>query len=788
MRTINYLLLLVSLSYFPTSLTAQDSQFNELFKSLDSANFNLKIGLNPGVYYKKLSNRSLFLEIIKGTSAIGKIRMSGGKIVYLNYQFSQPVILSDIGNEHCDGLYIKSILFQNDFLSIDSFSVSKKKYCKASDLKNIKALRNNLAKPDSINKVLRGSLFKSESMTEWDSCTSNFNNCKSIKNIVESVSLETPDGYIRFKKDFKFLIGDQTNYSNYIITGDSDFVKFSQLDVITDPLSCEINATGTFSTLREANLESQGCKFKLGSPNFSDLQIRLSSKIGITRLSGNIKAITNDAFIESMGANTSCFFIGNGSEINFQNFELVNLPENCVHLKIGMGSTISMNIDSAELTVNELTSLRLINSKIRTLQIFGEFFSEKKTNYIQASAFDVTFNLRDSKIAVNPYSTLFITAGNFHARSLEMNTTLYPFVRGQFDVWDLTIKPGTILAGSKDGFAFQLSEGSKISQDPKDPIRFEKDEPYPLGTIVCNLSFSQFLANSQKQFRLTSGILRGNLSYLGNEQFVGANLNLEGDLNTIVNFNVQTPVSTRFKISEGRLTFSKQMLPDFTGSASFQLNPITNPLVIQTPCFDDDQLDWQGLKDEHLYPLKLNIYIDHPVVFRRFKIAFKNDIIQGFSGESSPTSLTLETPAGYGEYDPDHDDCNEISTNTNNQDRGDDDIKDKQEIGRASTGVVPSCTIHAWLKIARYPVPYSINFEYKISPISKLPTIVFFPKINTTDLKLEYIRHGCDDIVRETIGSFFLNIDDLLTKKIQDAIDKVAARISQGITIPIPRY
>ena len=791
------ILLLIVILNFRNNAIAGDEYLKNLeriISSIETGSGILKIDLNPGLYRKNLNGINTFLQISPQTYSTAEIQIRQGKIFSINYIFSKPILFINGSDVDCNGLYVRSFKFIDNVLKIDSFSTSATRDCGTLNQRIARKMMTVFIKPQNLNNLINGSLFSTSNYSIWDSCKVNFGNCTNPKKLVRAVNLlknnTYPNGFfIKFREDSKILLGDSSNYYNYVITGKSDSVLISELSFIPEGKDKIFTISGDLSSLKAGLFQSKGCTLEIKNPKIKNLllTIRTSGTSGTTNFNVDLTGIINSPSFMNIGEESasSKIFIGDNSKVDIKDISLMSLDNNNTHLKIGIGSSLNLEIDSARLILNNATTLLVTKSSFKDSRITAEFFSEKRQSFFQGSLFDVTLKIDSGHLALNDFSNLTIKSGNVHANSLEVNTTTNPLIRGRFDAFRIDFLPGNMFKASDNNFVFTCDDAFYIEQETVDPVRFEKDELFPLGSIKYNLKFKQFTVNQRKDFVLSDGVFTGIVSYLGRGQYSGRSMRIKGDFNTRVTFNKQFNVSAGFDLDDGRLVFSKRFGPEFSAKLNFSLGPMASPIPVKTPCQDDAELNFDGFQDEHLYPITVNVNVDKPIIFKNMKISFKNDKVDDFAGVSDPTSLHLEIPPGFGEYDPDHDDCNEISSNVSNKDRGADDIKDKQEAGRATSNlpVIPNCTIHTWLDTASYLVNYKINFEYKISTTTSKPVVVIRPNLDIGGVAIKYIRHGCDDVVRATIAGFFVNVDDTISGKIREAVDKVAERISQGIAV-----
>ena len=752
---------------------------------IDSIEGNLTMDLNNGVFLKTVEQQDIFLKINPNTTSQTHLIMANGRISSLDYKFDKPIIFKDAKGLNCFGVYVTEILLNGTGITITFTSNDNERVCTNLNSRLIKNLKKLFNLTTELTGVMGGSFFGSGNAAVWQDCANNFKVLATKRNIVQRISITKERNQfisVRLKENWKFYFNDSPDYDNYIFTNKGNYFLITDLDCEVGTPRLSLNVNANFVDVKESQIQSLGVNMLLPTPKFSNLVISLKNgEAGgkIINVTGSITSnIKEGSVLQIISATSSSnFAIDKGSSLDVKNFSMEFAGSKNTNVRLGIGTSIILQLKNSDLSLNKVTTVHFAAGKIDGTSIVAEFNSEHAETFWQGALYNVDFKVDGGVIGLNDYSQVNIKNGSLMAKRIDINNTISPQITGKFDQFILYFTPNNTFSCTDKSFIFSLIDGCFVNQSDDDPIHLEKDEDYPLGTLQYHFVYADFSVNDLKQFKLSSGIFEGQFKNLGKEQFAVRNIQLSGTLNVQVKDKV---IGTAFDIN-GRMDFSKQLSPDFVGFASFSFDPLKDPIELKTDCFGDNDLNWDAQCDEHIFPIKLQFNLEQKVLFSNIRIVIKKGILQNFSTQSA-TTLLIIVPKGYGEYNGDNLDCNNISSNVHNEDRGDDDIKDKQEVARA-TVCVRRCTWHVWAIDAVYKNPLTLNFEYNLSKETLKPTIVIKPEIDLRGLDIKYNHHGCDDLITNILANLFVDVDKKIHDLIQNKLDEYSDRFSQSITV-----
>lgn len=752
---------------------------------IDSIEGNLTMDLNNGVFLKTVEQQDIFLKINPNTTSQTHLIMANGRISSLDYKFDKPIIFKDANGLNCFGVYVTEILLNATGVTITSTTSDNERLCSNLNNRLIKNLKKVFNLTTNLTGVMGGSSLGAGNAAVWQDCANNFKVLTTKRNIVQRISITKDRNQFisaRLKENWKFYFNDSPDYDNYILTNKGNYFLITDLDCEVGTPRLSLNLNANFVDVKECQIQSLGANLLLPTPKFSNMAISLKNGEAVGKIINVTGSITSNikegSLIQIISTNSSSnFVIDKGSSLDVKNLSMEFAGSKNTNVRLGLGTSIIFQLKNSDLSINKVTTVHFATGKIDGTSLVAEFNSEHSETFWQGALYNVDFKVDGGVIGLNDYSQVNIKNGSLMAKRIDINNSITPQITGKFDQFILYFTPNNTFNCTDKSFIFSLVDGCYVNQSDDDPIHLEKDEDYPLGTLLYHFAYSDFYVNELKQFRLSSGIFEATFKNLGKEQFAVRDIKLSGALNVQIKDKV---IATAFDI-KGRMDFSKQLSPDFVGFASFIFDPLKDPIELKTDCFGDNDLDWSAQCDEHIFPIKLQFNLEQKVLFSNIRIVINKGVLQNFSTQSAATLLII-VPKGYGEYDGNNTDCNNIASNIHNEDRGNDDIKDKQEVARA-TVCARRCTWHVWAIDAVYKNPFTLNFEYNLSKETLKPTIVIKPEIDLRSLDIKYNYHGCDDIITSIIANLFVDVNKKIHDLIQNKLDEYSDRFSQSITV-----
>lgn len=757
-----------------------------LLTGIDSISGNLNMDMNNGVFYKATKDEELFLKINPNTSCETHVELADGVLIGLAYKFNTPLIFKDAKGLNCSGVYVTGIsLGSGKPVNITYSADDSSSKCLATDKRIIRTLKTLFSLTTKLTDAMGGSPLGSGDAAVWSDCTNNFSVLSTKRNIVQRIYVNRTSEtglIVRLKSNWKIYFNDSQDYDNHILTDKTNYLSIVDLNCEVGTPRLLLNVDVLLNSVKECQIQSFGVNLLLPSPKFSNLKMTLANNDGVNKritisgdLSSTIGAVSQMQIAGQYSTSNLNFDEGSALDVKGLSMEFSGVKN--TDIRFGLGTKLSLRLKNSNLSLNKFTNVHIDHGSIDGTSLVAEFNSERSETFWQGALYGVQFIIDGGVIGLNSKSQVNVKAGSLMARHLDLNNSINPQLTGTFDQFLVNFVPDNNFSCSDKGFNFILKDGSYINQTDDDPVHLEKDEDYPLGTLLYHFNYSKFTLNDQNQFNLNDGTFDGKFKNAGREQFAVREVVLVGSLNAQVRDKM---ISTTFDI-RGRLDFSKDIGPDFSGVVTFVLKPLTSPAEITTDCQGDDQLDWAAQCDEHQFPVKIQFNLQNQVRFANVRITIKKGLLQSFYGQTDGVLLII-IPKGYGEYDGNHTGCDEIAGNIHNEDRGDDDIKDKQEVARA-TVCARRCTWHVWANDVTYPVAFTFNFEYNLSNETLKPTVVLRPKVDLRGLDPQYTTHGCDDLITGEIANLLFNVKGKFKDLIQKQLDAYSDKFSQSITL-----
>lgn len=751
---------------------------------IDSVQTQFNLDMNNGVFYKEINKQQIYLKINPNTNSRTELVLTNDAITKLVYKFSTPLIFKDADNLNCSGVYLSGISIINNEIKL-AYTVDDHRSCRRVDDKIIKNLTQFFNLPGQLADFLKGGMGPKNAAI-WTDCTNNFRILETSRNIINRITILPNDGQnnrLVFKGNRKLVFSDSQEYDNYMLIGQGNQVVINDLQSDVETGNLSFNMSFQFNSVQSCKIQSKGIDLTLPQPVFKNFTVNLNSSGGETKQllvnAGINSPIAENSVIKVEGSKSSSSFnIGKGSSLSVPNLSMAFSGKNKAIVKLGLGTSLTLKLQNSDVSLNNYSTVHVNSGSIGSTSLAAEFYSDRSETYWQGTIRDIDFEVDGGTIALNENSQMNIKAGRLLSDVLNVDNTINPQLTGRFTKFQLFFTDNNTFACTTNGFKFNLAANCFVSQADDDPVRSEKDEQYPLGTLEYHLAFSKFSVNGLGQLTLNNGMFECNLKNIGKEQFSARDVKFNGQVDvTVKDKTISTAVELR-----GRLDFSRQIGPDFIGYANFTLNPLKESAVVTTDCKNDSELDWNHVGDKHIFPVKIELNLARSIALNNIRFEVKKGMLQPFASQTAG-AIKINIPQGYGEYDGDNLGCDNIASNIHNEDRGDDDIKKLQEVLRGTVNRGFNCTFHLWAVNKTYTVPFTMNFEYHIAEGTLKPAVVLYPKIDLRSLDVEYIKHGCDDPATEFILGLFVDIKQKIKENVDKKLSELSDKFSQTIVI-----